>query len=47
MQIYVFRHMPVVDHGALVGMVTIGDVIHYRLNQLEHEALHLKQLIIG
>lgn len=42
-----FRHMPVVDHGTLVGMVTIGDVIHYRLNQLEHEALHLKQLIIG
>ena len=42
-----FRHMPVVDEGTLVGMVTIGDVIGHRLSQLEHEALHLKQLIIG
>jgi CBS domain-containing protein len=42
-----FRHMPIVDQGTLVGMVTIGDVIQFRLTQLEHEALHLKQLIIG
>ena len=42
-----FRHMPVVDNGNLVGMVTIGDAIQYRLTQLEHEALHFKQLIIG
>ena len=42
-----FRHMPVVDGSALVGMVTIGDVINHRLNQLEHEALQLKQLIVG
>lgn len=42
-----FRHMPVVDDDTLVGMVTIGDVINHRLIQLEHEALHLKQLIVG
>lgn len=42
-----FRHMPVVENDALVGMVTIGDVINYRLTQLEHEALQLKQLIVG
>jgi CBS domain-containing protein len=42
-----FRHMPVVDGGALAGMVTIGDVINHRLNELEHEALQLKQLIVG
>lgn len=42
-----FRHMPVVTDGQLAGMVTIGDVIQHRLTQLEHEALHLKQLIIG
>ncbi|MEM1377375.1 MAG: CBS domain-containing protein [Pseudomonadota bacterium] len=42
-----FRHMPVVDDGALVGMVTIGDVVNYRLNEVEHEALQLKQLIVG
>lgn len=42
-----FRHMPVVDGGKLVGMITIGDVVNFRLNQLEHEALQLKQLIVG
>ncbi|MEM7732193.1 MAG: CBS domain-containing protein [Pseudomonadota bacterium] len=42
-----FRHMPVVDGASLVGMLTIGDVINYRLTELEHEALQLKQLIVG
>ncbi|MEL7105020.1 MAG: CBS domain-containing protein [Pseudomonadota bacterium] len=42
-----FRHMPVLDGGALVGMLTIGDVIQYRLNELEHEKLQLKQMIVG
>lgn len=42
-----FRHMPVMDGDRLVGMVTIGDVINYRLTELEHEALQLKQLIVG
>jgi CBS domain-containing protein len=42
-----FRHMPVLDNGALAGMVTIGDVITYRLTELEHEALQMKQLIVG
>lgn len=42
-----FRHMPVVSDGKLVGMITIGDVINFRLTELEHEALQLKQLIVG
>lgn len=42
-----FRHMPVLDGSTLVGLVTIGDVVHFRLNQLEHEALQIKQLIVG
>ena len=42
-----FRHMPVTEDGALSGMLTIGDVVNYRLNELEHEALQLKQLIVG
>ena len=42
-----FRHMPVVQGSKLLGMITIGDVISYRLNELEHEALQLKQLIVG
>ena len=42
-----FRHMPVVEGDKLMGMVTIGDVINHRLNELEHEALQLKQLVVG
>jgi CBS domain-containing protein len=42
-----FRHMPVVDGAAVVGMITIGDVVNFRLTELEHEALQLKQLIVG
>ncbi len=42
-----FRHMPVKRDGKLCGIVTIGDVVHYRLNELEHEALQLKQMIVG
>ncbi|MEM7296387.1 MAG: CBS domain-containing protein [Pseudomonadota bacterium] len=42
-----FRHMPVIDGGRLAGMLTIGDVVNYRLNELEHEALQLKQMIVG
>lgn len=42
-----FRHMPVLDEGKLCGMLTIGDVVNYRLNELEYEALQLKQMIVG
>ena len=42
-----FRHMPVVEDGKLCGMLTIGDVVNYRLNELEYEALQLKQMIVG
>ena len=42
-----FRHMPVMEGDLLVGILTIGDVVGYRLNELEHEALQLKQMIVG
>ncbi|THH38249.1 CBS domain-containing protein [Aliishimia ponticola] len=42
-----FRHMPVMERGAVVAMITTGDVVNYRLTELEHEALQLKQLIVG
>ncbi|MEL6954690.1 MAG: CBS domain-containing protein [Pseudomonadota bacterium] len=42
-----FRHMPVLEDGVLMGMLTIGDVVGFRLRELEHEALQLKQLIVG
>ncbi|MDE3044230.1 MAG: CBS domain-containing protein [Acidobacteriota bacterium] len=31
------RHVPVVDHGVLTGMISIGDVVKARLEELEHE----------
>ena len=42
-----FRHMPVVDDGSLVGLVSIGDAVKARLDILESEAEHLKQYIGG
>lgn len=42
-----FRHMPVVDENGVAGIITIGDVVNFRLVELEQEALQLKQLIVG
>lgn len=42
-----FRHMPVLTDGDLKGMITIGDVVNFRLNELEYEALRMKQMIVG
>lgn len=42
-----FRHMPVMEDGHLCGMITIGDVVNFRLQELEYEALRMKQMIVG
>ncbi len=42
-----FRHMPVLSDGNLRGVITIGDVVHFRLKELEYEALRMKQMIVG
>lgn len=42
-----FRHMPVVDNGSLVGLVSIGDAVKARLDILESETEHLKEYIGG
>ena len=40
-----FRHMPVVDRGRVVGIVSIGDIVKHRLHEMERElaAMRLQQ----
>jgi CBS domain-containing protein len=41
------RHMPVIDDGRLVGIVSIGDVVSSRMRQLEADRGQLEQYIVG
>lgn len=40
-----FRHMPVVDQGRLVGIISIGDVVKSRIEQIEQESDQLRDYI--
>lgn len=40
-----FRHLPVVDDGSLTGIISIGDVVKSRLEELEAEASQLRDYI--
>jgi CBS domain-containing protein len=40
-----FRHVPVVEDGQLLGIVSIGDVVKYRLHEIEHESAALRDYI--
>lgn len=39
------RHLPVVDDGLMVGIVSIGDVVKRRIEETEFEAEALRQYI--
>ena len=41
------RHAPVVVDGALHGLVSIGDVVKNRIEELETERAHLTDYITG
>ena len=40
-----FRHLPVVERGALVGIVSIGDIVKARISETEHEVESLKAYV--
>ena len=42
-----FRHMPVVENGRMTGIVSIGDVVAYRLAELATEKTALEDMVKG
>lgn len=42
-----FRHMPVVEDGKLVGLISIGDVVKARLAELAMERDALEGMVMG
>jgi CBS domain-containing protein len=41
------RHLPVVKDGKLNGMISIGDVVKFRIEEIEREAENMKAYIAG
>lgn len=39
------RHLPVVDSGGVVGFVSIGDLVKYRIERIESEANAMRDYI--
>lgn len=39
------RHLPVVDNGKLAGMISIGDIVKFRIEAIEREAEEMKSYI--
>lgn len=42
-----FRHMPVVENGTMVGLISLGDVVKAQLSQLAMEKDALEGMIMG
>jgi CBS domain-containing protein len=40
-----FRHVPVVEQDQVIGIISIGDVVKYRLQEMEHEQAALRDYI--
>jgi len=40
-----FRHLPVVEGDQLIGIISIGDVVKYRVQQIEFESAALRDYI--
>jgi CBS domain-containing protein len=42
-----FRHMPIVEEGKMIGLVTLGDVVKAQLSELAMEKEALEGMIMG
>lgn len=42
-----FRHVPVVEDGRVVGMVSIGDVVKWRLEEAQEEVRQMAAYVAG
>ncbi len=42
-----FRHLPVLEDGKMVGLISIGDVVKARLDEQEHEVESLRAYVAG
>lgn len=40
-----FRHLPVVEDGKVLGIISIGDVVKVRLQEMEHEHSAMREYI--
>jgi predicted transcriptional regulator len=41
------RHLPVMENGRMCGIVSIGDAVKARLEEIEHEAATLREYIVN
>jgi CBS domain-containing protein len=42
-----FRHLPVLEDGELVGLISIGDVVKHHIAEVEMEATALKSYLVS
>ena len=42
-----FRHLPVMDGGRLIGIISIGDVVKARLDEQQYEVENLRSYVVG
>ena len=40
-----FRHIPIVENNKLLGIISIGDVVKYRMAEVEREAQEIRDYI--
>jgi len=40
-----FRHFPVVENGALIAFISIGDLVKHKMDEVQHEAEALRHYI--